>query len=131
MVHPAPPLYPRPGHFPTFQSAVEGIASGGELAALRKAAAQRKPKPDLQIPGPRPRRQTGPAYNDRLGAWTLPFMGERGRGSPAAGSRPADGHCLLELAAQRSRWSAVCVLRPAAAAGQGLCLLCTTWLGMK
>lgn len=63
------------GHFPTFESAVLGFASAGELRKLRKEAEQRRGKVDLQVPGPRPPRQTGAVFDARLNAWTLPFMG--------------------------------------------------------
>lgn len=63
------------GHFPTYQSAVYGLASAGELRKLRKEAEQKHGKPDLKVPGPRLSRQTGAAWDDRFNTWTFPFMG--------------------------------------------------------
>lgn len=63
------------GHYPTWESAVQGFASARALGALRKKAAAAKGRVDLQIPGPKPPRQLGPVFDTRVGAWTLPFMG--------------------------------------------------------
>lgn len=63
------------GHFPTYESAVAGFSSAGELRKLRKEAEQKRGRVDLKVPGPKPPRQTGPAFDTRLNAWTFPFMG--------------------------------------------------------
>lgn len=63
------------GHFPTYESAVQGFASAGELRRLRKDAEQKRGKVDLKVPGPKPPRQAGAAFDPRLNAWTFPFMG--------------------------------------------------------
>ena len=66
------------GHFPTFESAVYGFASAGELGALRKrAAAARGGRVNLNIliPGPKPKIDTSAQYEPRVNAWRLPFMG--------------------------------------------------------
>ena len=64
------------GHFPTYESAVYGFASAGELSALRKkATAARGGRVDLKIPGPRPKIDVQPQYDGRVDAWRLPFMG--------------------------------------------------------
>lgn len=123
------------GHYPTYESAVHGFASAGELRKLRKEAEQasqrrrgclcrgclldhlrcstrcclhasllqslacthmparsppatakpQRPRPlvqkrgriDLKVPGPKPPRQTGAAFDPRLQSWTFPFMGKR------------------------------------------------------
>ncbi|PSC70768.1 saccharopine dehydrogenase-like oxidoreductase [Micractinium conductrix] len=63
------------GHYPTYESAVAGFASAGELRKLRKEAEQKKGRVDLKVPGPKPPRQAGAAWDGRLNAWTFPFMG--------------------------------------------------------
>lgn len=63
------------GHFPTYESAVYGFAAAGELRALRKKAAATQGKVDLKVPGPKPPRQSGMAYDSRFAAYTFPFMG--------------------------------------------------------
>ena len=64
-----------------------GFAGAAELGALRKKAAAARGKVELKVPGPRPKRQLGPAYNEQVGAWTLPFMGEAGKAGAGAGGR--------------------------------------------
>lgn len=63
------------GHYPTYESAVHGFASAGELRKLRKEAEQKRGRIDLKVPGPKPPRQTGAAFDPRLQSWTFPFMG--------------------------------------------------------
>lgn len=41
---------------------------------------QKRGKVDLKVPGPKPPRQAGAAFDPRLNAWTFPFMGEPGPG---------------------------------------------------
>jgi hypothetical protein len=36
---------------------------------------QKRGRVDLKVPGPKPPRQTGAAFDERLNAWTFPFMG--------------------------------------------------------
>lgn len=64
------------GHFPTWESAVHGIASAEELSKVRrqaKTALHREKEPPML--GMKPPRHTGPHYEKRLGAYTLPFIG--------------------------------------------------------
>lgn len=36
---------------------------------------QKKGKVDLRVPGPKPPRQAGAAWDSRFNAWTFPFLG--------------------------------------------------------
>ena len=56
------------GHFPTYESAVYGFASAGELRELRRRAEAARGRVDLKVPGPKPPRQVrgGPAW---VGGW--------------------------------------------------------------
>lgn len=90
------------GHYPTFLSAIEGFASAGQLAALRKRAGQTRGKVNLEVPGPKLARQTGPKYDDRVKAWTFPFMGadasvvKRTMAANQAQGKPA-AHCAINV----------------------------------
>lgn len=64
------------GHFPTFESAVQGVAAAGDLSALRRRALQsRGGRVDLKIPGPKPRIDPSPQYDLRMNAYRVPFLG--------------------------------------------------------
>ena len=59
------------GHFATYESAVNGVASAPALRRLRRAAG----RPPLAPPGPRPAVPARPTWDERLGAWVAPFPG--------------------------------------------------------
>ncbi|GAB4820285.1 hypothetical protein N2152v2_007331 [Parachlorella kessleri] len=88
------------GHYPTWESAVQGFGSAGELGALRKKVAATRGRMELKVPGPKPKRQTGPAFDKRVGAWTLPFMGadasvvRRTMAALAAAGQPVAHHSM-------------------------------------
>lgn len=90
------------GHYPTYESAVYGFAAAGELSALRKRAAAARGRVNLGIPGPKPKRQARGAYEPRVAAWTLPFMGSdasvvrRTTAALAAAGKQAY-HCSVSL----------------------------------
>jgi short subunit dehydrogenase-like uncharacterized protein len=85
------------GHFPTFESAVQGFAHAKELSNLRKKAAQARGggRIDLKIPGPKLKIDTTTSYEPRVNAWKLPFMGsdasvvKRTTAALAAAGKPA------------------------------------------
>lgn len=103
--HPSPGLLHCAGHYPTYESAVHGFASARELSALRKkAAAAPGGRVELKVPGPKPKRQAGPVYDPRVGAWALPFMGEGPTGGQDYGWQAREGR------ASRASWLG-CVCR--------------------
>jgi hypothetical protein len=86
------------GHYPTYESAVAGVAAAEELAALRRAAAADpggRGRAGLGVPGPRPARAAGPRWEPRVGAYAVPFAGSdasvvrRTAAAMAAAGRPA------------------------------------------
>eukprot|EP00887_Chlorella_sp_A99_P007324 scaffold2.g7324.t1 len=62
-------------HFPTYQSAVYGFAAASKLRTLRRRVEAARGRVDLKVPGPKPPRQTGLAFDSRFNAYTFPFMG--------------------------------------------------------
>jgi hypothetical protein len=85
------------GHFPTFESAVQGFANAKELSNLRKQAAEKRGggRIDLKIPGPKLNVDNKTTYDLRVHAWKLPFMGsdasvvKRTNAALAAAGKPA------------------------------------------
>ena len=63
---------------------------------------------DLKIPGPKPKRQTGAAFEPRVDAWTLPFMGSdasvvrRTTAALAAEGKPYHSNVYLTLPSRRA-----------------------------
>lgn len=100
------------GHYPTFESAVYGFASAGELSALRKrAVAARGGRVNLNIPGPKPRIDAKPQYDPRVNAWRLPFVGSdasvvrRTAAALATAGKPAYNCAVyLTLPSRLSTW---------------------------
>jgi short subunit dehydrogenase-like uncharacterized protein len=97
------------GHFPTFESAVQGFASAKELAALRKRAIQAGKRPKVTIPGPKPAIDLKPQYDSRVGLYRVPFLGSdasvirRTAASLATIGKPAY-NCAVYLTLP-SRWA--------------------------
>lgn len=66
-----------PSALSTHPSAALGLQPSNPLPAARLASCllQKRGRVDLQVPGPKPPRQAGAAWDPRFGAWTFPFMG--------------------------------------------------------
>lgn len=98
------------GHFPTFESAVQGFASARELATLRRRAIQAGKSPRLNIPGPKPGKvDLKPQFDNRIGTYRVPFLGSdasvirRTAAALASIGKPAY-HCAVYLTLP-SRWA--------------------------
>jgi short subunit dehydrogenase-like uncharacterized protein len=101
------------GHFPTFESAVQGFANAKELSIIRKKAAEARGggRIDLKIPGPKLKIDNTTTYEPRVHAWKLPFMGsdasvvKRTTAALAAAGKPAYYNAVyLTLPSRYATW---------------------------
>ena len=101
------------GHFPTFESAVQGFAHANELFNLRKKAAEARGggRVNLNIPGPKLKIDSKTTYEPRVDAYKLPFMGsdasvvKRTTAALAADGKPAYYNAVyLTLPSRYATW---------------------------